>query len=165
MPPIHHIPACNLKGQQARRPCENKPKWQQNEFGSSFPVPIGRQTSFGVVETLPARPRDLFQGNLGPQKRASAIYSVVLTTEFVATQDRATLSFRNHYSETRFVARGTLGTTPKLNFLPVGDELRPSLCVIRRPCAPWQTEPVPRHSDLPAWRLSRLFRLPHSGQP
>ena len=76
-------------------------------------------------------------------KGTFAIYSVVLTTEFVTIQSRAALSFGDHYSETRFAARGTLGTTPKLNFLPVGDELHPSLCVIRGPCAPWRTEPVP----------------------
>ena len=28
------------------------------------------------------------------------------------------LSFRGHYSETRFAANGPFGTAPKLNFLP-----------------------------------------------
>ena len=64
-------------------------------------------------------------------KEAFAIYSVVLTTEFVARQSRAALSFRNHYSETRFAARGDHGTTPKLNFLPAGDEWSFSFALFR----------------------------------
>ena len=40
--------------------------WQRNEFRCSFPGPIGRQMSFGVVETLPARPMGPFWRNMRP---------------------------------------------------------------------------------------------------
>ena len=48
-----------------------------------------------------------------------SIYSVVLTTEFHALQGWMPPLLRNHYSETRFAANGGLGTTPKLDLLPV----------------------------------------------
>ena len=93
--------------------------WQRNELRSSFYESIGRQMSFGVVETLPGDPQDSFQGESETSEGKFSTYSVVLTTEFHASPSRAALSSGNHYSETRFAANGDLGTTPKLDLLPV----------------------------------------------
>ena len=78
--------------------------WQRNEFRCSQNAPCDPQKSFpDESEAL---------------NGAFVIYSVVLTTEFLSTQSRSMLSFRGHYSETRFAANGPFGTAPKLNFLP-----------------------------------------------
>ena len=47
--------------------------WQRNVFRSSFPGCVGRQMSFGVVETPSARPLTLSQGNMMPQKGCSLL--------------------------------------------------------------------------------------------
>ena len=78
--------------------------WQRNEFRCSQNVPCDSQESF------PDESKTL--------NGTFVIYSVVLTTEFLSTQSQSMLSFRDHYSETRFAANGSFGTTPKLNFLP-----------------------------------------------
>ena len=63
--PIQSLPAsasdavsprgnARLAGRREARCWFKGPIWQTNEFRSSFPGPIGRKTSFGVVETLSA---------------------------------------------------------------------------------------------------------------
>ena len=57
----------------ARRAVDSGAFWQRNVFRSSFPGCVGRQMSFGVVETPFARPLTLSQGNMGLQKGCSLL--------------------------------------------------------------------------------------------
>lgn len=90
--------------------------WQANEFRCSFPSPTGRQTSFGVVETLPARPMGPFWRNMRPQ-----------TGRFTPI-----LLFLQQNSKPRRPKRLSVSgiITPKLVSLPLGTPrlLRNSIC-------------------------------------
>ena len=98
-----------------------EPFWQQNEFRSSFPECVGKQTSFGVVETPSTRPVALFEGNMGSQKgRSSSFCCFNNRISRFARPDGSLVqksllrnSFGCHrgpqdYSETRFAANTTL---------------------------------------------------------
>lgn len=103
-----------------RRGADSRAFWQRSVFRSSFPGCVGRQMSFGVVETVLREASDPFPGEYEASKGVFLTYSVVLTTEFRAAQGWAAVSFGNHYSEARFAANGDPGTTPKLDLLPAG---------------------------------------------
>ena len=60
-------PPCRVTRDAARGGFRG-PIWQTNEFRSSFSEPIGRKTSFGVVEMVPACPMGLFWRNMRPKK-------------------------------------------------------------------------------------------------
>ena len=106
--------------------------WQRNEFRCSFPGPIGRQTSFGVVETLPARPMGPFWRNMRPQ---TGRLSLIL------------LSLQQN-SKPRRVGRLPVSgiITPKLVSLPLGTPrlLRNAICCRRDPGKPMKKSPQPQ---------------------
>ena len=104
--------------------------WQQNEFRSSFPECVGKQTSFGVVKALPARPGDLFQGNLRPLKGQSP--SILLLKQQNLTPHKTGQRSRSEI------------ITPKLVWLPSGTPglLRNSIRCHRDPEGQWASRPT-----------------------
>ena len=99
-------------------------RWQTNEFRSS--------------QNVSRAPYSPFLAESEASKGALVAHSVVLTTEFCVTHSQSALSFRNHYSETRFAARGDPETTPKLDLLP--------------------SKTLADDEEFPRWRLPRRFR-------
>ena len=95
--------------------------WQQNAFRSSFLEPIGRQTSFGVVKTLPATPKALSKGIRGLKGSVcrpfccfnNRISCQTESSDLLAQKSLLRNSFRcqgrlRDYSETRFAASSIL---------------------------------------------------------
>ena len=103
--------------------------WQRNEFRCSFPGPIGRQTSFGVVETLPARPMGPFWRNMRPQ---TGHFSPIL------------LFLQQNFEPCRVGRLSVSGIiTPKLVSLPLGTPrlLRNAICCQCDPRKPMKRFP------------------------
>ena len=143
--------------------------WQQNEFRSSFPECVGKQTSFGVVKALPAHPGDLSRGNLRPLKGRSPSILLLkqqnLTPHKTGRRSRSEIitpklvwlpSGPRDYSETRFAANGTWGTMDKSPRSLPGPLLTPTQEGLRLSLSP------KRNSKLNAYRqpkpLSPLLR-------
>ena len=106
--------------------------WQRSEFRCSFPGPIGRQMSFGVVETLLARSMGPFWRNMRPQ---TGRFSPILL-------------FLQQNSKPRRVGRLPVSgiITPKLVSLPLGTPrlLRNAICCRRDPGKPMKKSPQPQ---------------------
>ena len=107
-----------------------EPFWQQNEFRSSFPECVGKQTSFGVVKTLSTRLGDLFQGNLRPLKGRPP--SILLLKQQNLTPHKTGGRSRSEI------------ITPKLALLPSGTPglLRNSIRCHRDPEGQWASRPT-----------------------
>lgn len=88
--------------------------WQRNEYRSSFLDPFGRETSFGVLKTLPSG----FPGVvlLGKGTQIAGL-SPFLPLKPPSGAIGALLNGCD-YSETHLAASGRVGTAPKLVWLP-----------------------------------------------